>query len=440
MTQPLHPDLPTIYTVSDDVDAVIRLAEYLSHIEEEFLRYDYSLNDAAVALKSSELVDIAKVIIAPSELSTTKPVKLMEVVDEATELGAECTILLTKEMSLPTQLRKKGVNIVSGPPFGPHTRIDRSKNNQIAYGASTFGILKREPITHWLTAIASNFSRPQRKNSENFANVQYDHRNDILEHQKEIRVICFQGMAGGVGATTIATNFAVELSRKFQNTTVCLMDFNLQFGNAANLLNITSNPKIIDAYKNISRIDIDAFRSLLHTYSENLSVFNVPPEIMPIDALNDNSIEKLIHHARSVSTYIIIDLPSSVPDWYGKIVVECDELILVSVADVRCAHNSQKLLELLGSEGLPISKCQFVLNKVPKRPDKSWLSHQKNFELGLNKQFRYLFNDGGPEIANLANAGLPVWNANSSNLLKKSITEFSNYYIKKEDYKLAESI
>lgn len=440
MIQPAQP-LPTkICTVADDVEAIIRLGEYLSHLESDFLRYDYAFNDAVAALQSPELLDLAAVVIAPSRLTTEKPAQLLEVVGTTLAAGTKCIVLLPKDTILPAQLQSKAIEIIVGPPFVPKSSIVQQRHEKTDTKPITQeGIAQKEKNQSRGLSLSRLFRSGKRKGSDyliNEQNIQAQEREKI----RKIKVVCFQGTAGGVGATTIATNFAVELARSLRDQPVCLLDFNLQFGNAANLLDIKSNPKTIDAYKNVSRLDVDAFKSLLYEYDDNLNVFAAPGEMMPLDALGEDSVEKIISLARSVSTCVVIDLPHSIPDWYGKIIVECDELILVSVADVRCAHNAQKLLDLFKNESLPLSKCHFVLNRTPKRPDKSWASNHQNFELGIGRKFKYLFGDGGDEVQYLANMGLPVHNAGHGNLFRKGILDFAGSYTDRIDQNVIEGV
>ena len=434
----LHPSqsyLPKICTIADDVEAVLRLAEYLSHIDEEFLRYDHSFSDVSRALQSPELEDVTTVIIAPSLSSAEKHVLLTEVVNQAIALGAICILLLPKSLPFPEELKLKGVEIVSGPPFVPIKRITQRNPDQVETPSpSSVAIKNGFSATRWDLSLSRFFRFGRGRDASK------DKVKETVSDFEKIQVIAFQGVAGGVGTTTIAASFAIELADKLQDGSVCLLDLNVQFGNAAELLDVKSNSKITDAFRNIPRLDIDAFKSLLFEYSDNLSVFSAPPEVMPLDVLNDDGVEKLIALARSVSACVIIDLPSSIPDWYGKMIVECDELILVSVADVRCAHNSRKLLDLLQSEKLPASKCCFVLNKTPKRPDKSWLSHRESFELGIGKKFKHSFGHGGDEITYLGNAGLSLKHAHDNNLFKKSVAEFGVLYVDRVGQKYVEGV
>lgn len=435
MLNPSPSYLPKICTIADDVEAVIRLAEYLSHIDEEFLRYDYSFSDASTALQSPELEDVVTVIIAPSLSSAEKHVLLIEVIDQAIALGAICILLLPKSLPFLEKLKLKGVEIVSGPPFVPIKGITQKNPDQVhTLSKSSAATKDGSSASRWDLSL-SRFFRLGREDD-----ASKNKSKETVSDLGKIQVIAFQGTAGGVGTTTIAASFAVELADRFQDKSVCLLDLNVQFGNTAELLDVKSNSKITDAFRNISRLDIDAFKSLLFEYSDNLSVFSAPPEVMPLDVLNDDGVEKLIELARSAFACVIIDLPSSIPDWYGKMIVECDELILVSVADVRCAYNARKLLDLLQSEKLPDSKCRFVLNKTPKRPDKSWLSHRESFELGIGKKFSHSFGYGGDEITELGNAGLSLKHAHDNNPFKKSVSEFGASYVDRVEQEFVEGV
>ena len=72
----------------------------------------------------------------------------------------------------------------------------------------------------------------------------------------EAKVIGFLAVKGGVGATTIATHFSVELARQTR-AKVLLMDLDMSGRSAALLLKADARYSVADAATNLHRLDTD---------------------------------------------------------------------------------------------------------------------------------------------------------------------------------------
>ena len=90
------------------------------------------------------------------------------------------------------------------------------------------------------------------------------------------RIVSVFGMKGGVGATTIAINLAVNLAGHTKRKVV-LVDLNLQLGNAALFLNIKPKYSIVDIAGGIEEIDPVTVKGILPRHESGMYLLSGPP-------------------------------------------------------------------------------------------------------------------------------------------------------------------
>ena len=124
-------------------------------------------------------------------------------------------------------------------------------------------------------------------------------------------------MAGGTGATTLAINLAWELVtvEKDKTPRVCILDFDLQCGNVSTYLDLDRREAVYELLSDTESMDSDAFMQTLLAYNEKLHVFTAPSDMLPLDLVEPEDIQRLIGFAASNFDYVIVDMPSTVVAW-----------------------------------------------------------------------------------------------------------------------------
>jgi pilus assembly protein CpaE len=102
------------------------------------------------------------------------------------------------------------------------------------------------------------------------------------------RVICFLRCAGGVGATTLAVEAACELQgRLLQGSRkACYLDLDLQFGNAALLLDVESKATVLNVVEHADGLDRSLLEKLFGRHRSGLQLLAAPRQVVPLDAEN----------------------------------------------------------------------------------------------------------------------------------------------------------
>ncbi len=172
---------------------------------------------------------------------------------------------------------------------------------------------------------------------------------------------------GGVGATTVATHLASELASKNLGRGVCLIDLDLQFGNAAAYLGLSAHLSIADLIAAGSRIDGALLKSVASKTDNGLNVVAAPLDIVPIESVNADQIMRIIDLARAEYDHVVLDLPTNWTNWTLSLVAASDAIFLVAELSVASLRQAKRQLHLLESQNISGQHINVIANRVEKR-------------------------------------------------------------------------
>jgi pilus assembly protein CpaE len=193
--------------------------------------------------------------------------------------------------------------------------------------------------------------------------LQAEHSQNVTQGQ----LVTIMKSLGGVGATTVATHLANELASRNTGRGVCLLDLDLQFGDAASYLGISNKLSIADLIEAGSRIDGDLLRSVATTKEQGLSVIAAPAEMMPIETVNADQILRIIDLARQEFDFVVIDLPTNWTNWALSLVARSTAIFLIVELSVASLRQAKRQLQLLNNQGIRGDHINIVANRVEKR-------------------------------------------------------------------------
>ena len=244
---------------------------------------------------------------------------------------------------------------------------------------------------------------------------------------KEGVVIAVQGMAGGTGATTLATNLAWELATidKKDPPRVCVIDLDLQFGTVSTYLDLPRRDAIYELLTDTESMDSDSFMQSLLTYDDKLHVFTSPSELLPLDLLEPLDVERILRIAHENFDYVVIDMPRTIVPWTETVLTTAHVFLATLELELRSAQNVQRIKRLLQGEDLPVEKLRFLLNRGPKKMDFSAKSRVKRLAESLSIAIDVELPDGGPAVAQNGDHGVPLAEGAAKNALRKAIAELA---------------
>jgi pilus assembly protein CpaE len=191
------------------------------------------------------------------------------------------------------------------------------------------------------------------------------------------------GSKGGVGTTTVAVNLAVSLAELKSVQSVALIDMNLLFGDIPLFLEIEPKYNWSEITKNISRLDSTFLKNILSIDASGVCVLPSPSYLSKQSVATPDIIERLLTVMRRMFDYIIVDGGQSLGNISLRILEMSDLVLLISVLNLPCLSNANKLLSQFRDLGFPKeNNIKVVVNRHLKKADISI----KDAETSLEKE------------------------------------------------------
>ncbi len=240
-------------------------------------------------------------------------------------------------------------------------------------------------------------------------------------------IFAVHGLAGGTGSSTLAVNLAWELTKveKEQAPRVCLLDLDLQFGTVSTFLDLPRRDAVYELLSDTEVMDYDSFMQAMLPFNDTLQVLTAPNDMLPLDILTSEDVERIIEMARTHFDYVVIDMPTAVVQWTETVLNAAHLYFTTLELDMRSAQNALRMVKALKSEDLPVSKLRHVLNRAPKFTDLSGKSRVKRLAESLDITIEIQLPDGLKPVTQAGDHGLPLAEAAPKNPLRREIQKLA---------------
>lgn len=241
-------------------------------------------------------------------------------------------------------------------------------------------------------------------------------------------VLPVHGLAGGTGSTTFAVNLAWELANVDKGDDalrVCLLDLDLQFGSVSTYLDLPRREAVFEMLQDTNSMDSESFMQALLTYNDKLQVLTAPGELIPLDIINQEDVQRIIDMARSNFDYVVIDMPTTVVMWTETVLTAAHVYFAMTELDMRSAQNTLRIIRALKGEDLPVEKLRYVLNRAPGFTDLNGKSRVKRMAESLDIKIELLMPDGGKQVIQSNDHGMPLADVAAKNALRKEVQKLA---------------
>ncbi len=253
------------------------------------------------------------------------------------------------------------------------------------------------------------------------------------------QLIAVHPLAGGVGATTMAVNLAWEIaiSGGKEAPRVCLLDLDLQTGSVSTYLDLARTEKVYELLSNTAVADRDFFMSTLQTFNDKLSVMTAAADMLPLDLISPEDVERVLNMARANFDFVVVDMPGTVVQWTETVLSAADSYFAMIELDMRSAQNALRLIRALKAEELPYQKLRYLLNRAPKFTDLSGKARAKRLAESLDIQIEMMLPDGSAQVTQANDHGLPLAEFAPKNPLLKDIRKLAQTLVTSHRNQLA---
>lgn len=235
------------------------------------------------------------------------------------------------------------------------------------------------------------------------------------------------GMAGGTGASTFAANLAWELATadKTNPPRVCLLDLDFQYGSISTYLDLPRKDAVFETLTDPQSADSDSLIKSMQTFNERLHVFTAPADMLPLDIISGEDLGRLIDMAQANFDFVVIDMPSTVVAWTEAVLTRAHVYFALLELDLRSAQNILRFVRALKAEALPHEKLRYVLNRAPKFTDLSAKARVKRMAESLDIDIEVQLPDGGTQVTQANDHGLPLSESAAKNPLRKELQKLA---------------
>ncbi len=176
------------------------------------------------------------------------------------------------------------------------------------------------------------------------------------------QIVTVMSAKGGSGKTVTATNLSVLLARQ-PDTTVCLVDADLQFGDVCLVLQLEPKFTVVNAAAELHRLDEQLLSSIVTKHPSGLHVLAAPLEPAFADDITTAGLLQIVELLSHMYDWVIVDTASLLDELLLSLLEKSDQIAMVVDMDLPSVKNAKLALETLRLLKFPTNKVKLILNR-----------------------------------------------------------------------------
>ncbi len=233
-------------------------------------------------------------------------------------------------------------------------------------------------------------------------------KQDVMSRGGTAKVVSIIKSIGGAGATAIITQLGIRFAQNEAKAgrEACLIDLDVQFGDAAFLLGLRPTLSLGDLIEAGGRLDGDLLRATTTKHSSGLNVIASPRSMMPLESLSSEQVIDIVELAKREFGTVFIDLPANWTNWSLSLLAQSDLVLLVSELSIASLHRARRQLELIESQDLDELDLRIVINRFEKGLLRTLRPGDVREALG--RDIAYTISNDPPLMRSAVDQGLPI--------------------------------
>ena len=177
------------------------------------------------------------------------------------------------------------------------------------------------------------------------------------------KVLAVYSPKGGVGCTTVATNLAVALSAR-ENTSVALIDLDLQFGDVGAALDLHTVNTIAELLKT-DTVTPELVADTFVRHESGVRVLLAPDDVNAVEHIEIESVLRMLEALRPQFDFIVCDLWSSLDPLTRGVMKLADSVLFVTTPEFPALRDLQRVINSSRAELHLDGRMSVVLNRFP---------------------------------------------------------------------------
>jgi len=228
------------------------------------------------------------------------------------------------------------------------------------------------------------------------------------------QVLAFMGAKGGCGVTSLVTQLGALLANSCGRKTL-VVDLHPDFGDAALYLGLTKyRYHFFELVENNDRLDAELLQSFLARHSSGLELIPAPEGNDTQRRILPGAVAQTFDFLRARYDYILVDMAPGLSDENLELIRHCDQLHVVTVAEVSALRNVVRHFDYLTRKEIPRERFRVVLNRHQKRS----LISDSEIEKTIGQKIFWKVPNQYAHVVKAINGGDPIATLSSSDVTR----------------------
>jgi len=226
---------------------------------------------------------------------------------------------------------------------------------------------------------------------------------------------------GGVGATSVISQLAIRFaeSEARHGREACLIDLDVQFGDAAFQLGLRPKLSVEDLFDAGTRLDGLLLRSVTTQHQSGLHVMAAPPSMMPLESLTSEQVIEIVDLAKHEFGTVFVDLPSNWTNWSLSLLAQSDLALLITELSVASLHRARRQIDLIHTQELDNLDLRVVANRYEKALMRT--IRAADIRAALGRDVTYTIAHDQPLMRAAIDQGVPIADIKRKSAIGKDI-------------------
>ncbi|PTM54777.1 AAA family ATPase [Desmospora activa] len=255
-------------------------------------------------------------------------------------------------------------------------------------------------------------------------------KDDFTSNWAKGKVMAFYSGKGGQGKSLVTSTLAQTIGLD-SNSSVLLVDLNLQYGGVETILQLTNERNIYDLDPVLQELNDNHIRSVTVVEPKSqIEVLVSPVNAEVAELVTEEHVERLLRTARLYYDYILVDLPSEMTPISYTVLEEADQIGCVLVPDMLSMTVLNSVLDLFSKLGIdPANRLNIILNRMSRETELSQKDVAKHFPFPViaslredSKRIQRILNEGKLIRTSRNERGLPLFGRDIQKLARWLLT------------------
>lgn len=242
-----------------------------------------------------------------------------------------------------------------------------------------------------------------------------------VENAHHGKLFTITGTSGGVGATTIATNLAVELGQ-LASGKVTAVDLDFRFGQVATFLDVDPQYTLADLCQSAEQLDSSTISRALMHHNSGINVLSRPLHIAEADAVTAAACVGVLSSLLQMNEYVVTDGPTRFDQSAHSVFALADLNILVVQLVVPSVRNALRIVDAMRQSGYNVDRTRIVCNRIGR--ESGHLSVQ-NVSETLGLEVFATVQDDWDSVSGAINIGEPLLSHSPKSKTRTAIQEIA---------------